>query len=92
MLEFNAMLSAVGASKKCKRKDDTLTPEQERNYAIVLSVVIVLEIALWIWAIVRAVHCSQATPDSRAVHLLFATMSPFLYLVFSYTLLCPPQR
>jgi hypothetical protein len=49
-----------------------------------LVILIIFEILLFAWAIFRALKCSQKNPDSRAVHLLFASLSPALYLIFSY--------
>lgn len=47
-------------------------------------VVMVLVIALIVWAWMRALKCSAKSPDSRAIHLLFASTDPILYLIFSY--------
>ena len=47
-------------------------------------VVIILVIALIVWAWMRALKCSAKSPDSRAIHLLFASTDPILYLIFSY--------
>ena len=47
-------------------------------------VVLLLVIALIVWAWMRALKCSTKSPDSRAIHLLFATVDPILYLIFSY--------
>jgi hypothetical protein len=47
-------------------------------------VVLLLVIALIVWAWMRAVKCSAKSPDSRAIHLLFASTDPVLYLIFSY--------
>jgi protein-S-isoprenylcysteine O-methyltransferase Ste14 len=47
-------------------------------------VVIILIIALIVWAWMRALKCSAKSPDSRAIHLLFASTDPILYLIFSY--------
>ena len=48
----------------------------------IVAMLIVLALIVWAW--VRAVKCSSRSPDSRAVHLLFATVDPILYLIFSY--------
>jgi hypothetical protein len=79
MLELLAMNAAANgdASKK--------TPAQRRRDAMAMLVAFVIWLLLWVWALVRALHCSSATPDSRAMHLFFATGSPLLYLIFSYT-------
>ncbi len=91
MLELHTLMSAARAGTT--NGDGKLTPEQQRNLNIALVVIIIIELALFIWAIYRALKCSQASPDSRAIHLLFATVSPVLYLVFSYAVegFCPKQ-
>ncbi len=53
----------------------------EKVTAIVAMLII---LALVVWAWVRAIKCSSKSPDSRAVHLLFASVDPILYLIFSY--------
>lgn len=47
-------------------------------------VILILVIALIVWAWMRALKCSAKSPDSRAIHLLFASTDPILYLIFSY--------
>ena len=79
-LEAHALLSAVTSSNG----NNNQTPAQKRDQAIAIVIVIIIELALWVWAIMRALKCSQNTPDSRAIHLLFASVSPILYLAFSY--------
>ena len=98
MLELHTLLSAAksangngngnGNKDGC---DDDLTSDQKRNLAISVAIIIVVELILLVWAILRAIKCSQASPDSRAIHLLFAIVSPFLYLIFSYAVdgFCP---
>ncbi len=78
--------------KYAKSKDNnpgaTLTwrkaPGKKRQLAISYTIVMVLYILFWFWALLRAFKCSSATPDSRAVHFLFATVSPLLYIILSY--------
>lgn len=86
MLELHSLMSAARAAADSGNDGDTkkLTPTQQRNLNLALAVIVILELILFVWAIFRAIKCSQATPDSRAVHLLFATLSPILYLIFSY--------
>ena len=40
---------------------------------------------LWAWAVNVAVEISSPTPDSRLMHVMFALMSPSLYLFYAYT-------
>jgi hypothetical protein len=82
MIELHALMSA--ARSGATQGGDNLTPAQQRNLNISMSIIIIIELILFVWAIFRAIKCSQASPDSRAIHLLFATVSPFLYLIFSY--------
>ena len=94
MLELHTLMSAARSaadSSDCGNGSKKLTPEQQRNLNLALSVIVILELILFVWAIFRAIKCSQATPDSRAVHLLFATVSPILYLIFSHAVegFCP---
>ncbi len=77
-------MSAARATTDSDNGNKKLTPAQQRNLNIAFAVIIVIELVLFVWAIFRAIKCSHATPDSRAVHLLFATVSPVLYLIFSY--------
>ena len=51
---------------------------------ISVIIIMILVIALIVWAWMRALKCSTKSPDSRAIHLLFATVDPILYLIFSY--------
>lgn len=62
--------------------------DKEKMY---LSLVVFLEFCIFIWALTRAVSCSN--PDTRALHLLFAIYSPMFYLFFSYVVggFCPPM-
>lgn len=83
MLELNSALSLAKAT--ASDGDKQLTPEQQRRLNIATAVIIIIEVALWIWAIARALQCSKQDPDSRALHLMFAVVSPVLYLIFSYT-------
>lgn len=79
MLELYAMKSATNGDGKHK------TPQEKRRDEVVFMVGFMIWMLLWVWALVRALRCSSATPDSRALHLLFATCSPVMYLILSYT-------
>jgi low temperature requirement protein LtrA len=83
MLELHGALSAAKAA--VNNGDNKLTPAQQQRLNVAVTVIVIIEVALWIWAIARALQCSNQTPDSRALHLMFAVVSPVLYLVFSYT-------
>ena len=75
MLELFA-LNAINSSNP----SDPLTPAQKN----VKAVASLLYLLLIVWAIVRVMHCSSATPDSRALHFMFAFTSPTLYILLSY--------
>lgn len=64
------------------KKWDELTTNEKVSFIAVCVIVLILAI----WAYVRAMNCSSNNPDSKAVHLLFATVDPVLYLIFSYFL------
>ena len=44
-------------------------------------VFLIIYLAIWIWALTRAVKCRPAT---KVMHVFFASVSPTLYLLFSY--------
>ena len=51
---------------------------------ILMVIIFLIIIYLIVFAWYRAYLCSSATPDSRALHFLFATADPLLYIIFSY--------
>ena len=81
MIEAFALNSLMSGKNS---DSDSVSDKQKKNLGVLLMVVLIWLI-LWVWALVRAIHCSSKTPDSRAIHLFFATGSPVLYLLFSYT-------
>jgi len=81
MLTYSVYNTTTNSTLKNKHWDDLTTTEK---VTLVLSLVLIL--VLIIWAYVRAMNCSNNNPDSRAIHLLFATVDPVLYLLFSYFL------
>lgn len=72
-------LFALNSSVKGTSDGDSSTPS-----TVALVFAVLLWIALLVWAISRALKCSKANPDSRALHFLFCLSSPSLYLVCSY--------
>lgn len=66
-----------------KKSDDNDLDEEDIN-SNTIAFVLFFYIIILFWAISRALKCSQKTPDSRAIHLLFCFVSPSLYLVCSY--------
>jgi len=80
MLTYSLYDTTTGSSKG--KSWDKLTNHEK----VTLVVTLILLLVLIIWAYVRAMHCSSNNPDSRAIHLLFATVDPVLYLIFSYFL------
>lgn len=63
-----------------KLSDDPNSPVAKK--AMVGGVVVY--VLFLIWAIMRAMKCSSANPDSRAIHFMFAFASPLLYIILSY--------
>jgi hypothetical protein len=66
----------------------TLSPDQKsqmkKDIQIATTVALVLYLLIFALAIYRALICSSNNPDSKAIHLFFATVSPLLYIVISY--------
>lgn len=66
----------------------TLSPDQKdqliKNMRIASGIAVVIYILIFVLAIYRAMACSSNNPDSRAIHLLFATVSPVMYILLSY--------
>ena len=66
----------------------TLSPDQKsqmkKDIQIATAVALVLYLLIFALAIYRALVCSSNNPDSKAIHLFFATVSPLLYIVISY--------
>lgn len=85
MIELFALNSAM---KPVNPAMKNLTPAQAKKHqyeaTLKLVVMLVVWVLFWVWAIMRALRCSSSSPDSRAVHFLFATTSPLLYILLSY--------
>lgn len=66
----------------------TLSPEQKeqimQNVRSATLMATLIYFLIFLLALYRAMACSSNNPDSRALHLFFATVSPVLYIVFSY--------
>jgi hypothetical protein len=66
----------------------TLSPEQKedimRNVRSATMMATLIYLLIFVLALYRAMACSSNTPDSRALHLFFASVSPVMYIVFSY--------
>tara|TARA_Y100000389_G_C17461868_1_gene522372 strand:+ start:3323 stop:3571 length:249 start_codon:yes stop_codon:yes gene_type:complete len=79
-------LAASNNMTTSKKWEDLKTSEKIANVFVFLMI-----IGLVIWAWCRAYKCSSKSPDSRAIHYLFASVDPVLYLVFSYFIdgMCP---
>ena len=87
MLELYTLtnLANKNSKKNGNGDDNDLTPEEQRNLNTAIGIIVLIELILWIWAITRALKCSTSNPDSRVVHLMFASFSPLLYLLFSFS-------
>jgi len=78
-------LQGLNALREAGTNDpDDLAPGDKRVIAILTIIYVVVYLVLLVFAILRAIKCSTATPDSRALHLMFAIVSPVMYLIFSY--------
>ena len=75
-------LNALDAAQKNPDK----TPEELRSIMLAKTVMLSIVVLMYIWAFLRALKCSQSNPDSRVIHFGFATISPILYIIFSYTI------
>lgn len=66
----------------------TLSPDQkiaiETQIRSATLMALVLYVLIFGLAIYRALICSSNNPDSKAIHLFFASVSPLLYIVVSY--------
>jgi hypothetical protein len=69
-------------------KSPTLSPQEK---AVIQSqirsatmIAVFLYVLIFGLAIYRAFLCSGNNPDSKAIHLFFASVSPLLYIVISY--------
>ena len=56
--------------------------EMNKNASMIALVMIIVWIAIWVWALVRAVKCGKG--QTKVMHVFFASTSPVLYLLFSY--------
>lgn len=82
------MLELALAKSYTGNKDyNHMSAAQKRSYTITMTIVMVLWIIFFLWAFKRAKLCSSSSPDSRAIHYLFAVVSPVLYVIFSYSVL-----
>ena len=83
----NHSLNAIKSKSKSNNDEDEDTQQttQSTQSEKILTIIIFLFIIyLIVFAWYRAYICSSATPDSRAIHFLFATADPLLYIIFSY--------
>ena len=67
-----------------KSNDDDDDDSVKKASITTTVVVLTLYFLILLWAITRALRCSYAKPDSRAIHFIFCFMSPTLYLACSY--------
>jgi hypothetical protein len=77
--------------------EPTLSPQQKeiimaniRNASVMASFIYIF---VFVLALYKAMECSSNTPDSRAIHLFFATVSPVMYIIFAYFVpgFCPTK-
>ena len=69
-------------------KSPTLSPQEkvamQSQIRSATFIAVVLYLLIFGLAIYRAFLCSGNNPDSKAIHLFFASVSPLLYIVISY--------
>ena len=80
MLELSLIKYNCNKDKNLKSEDE----DDEKIPLVLLVLVFIFYFCILTWAIIRALMCSNPTPDSRALHLLFCFVSPTLYLLSSY--------
>lgn len=61
---------------------DQMTPAQKKRARTASLVAVLVYIAIWIWALFRAVNCGKR--QMKVVHVFFAAVCPIVYLAFSY--------
>lgn len=85
------MLEVSLLSTSCKKNIHDTDEKTEITYSIATIIAVLVYITILVWALKRAMLCSSATPDSRALHFMFCFMSPTLYLASSYLIpgFCP---
>ena len=91
MMEYYVINNALNSLKQNLKSRENYSGSTDNNLTVVYVIVSIIIFIFIIWAIARALHCSKSTPDSRAVHLLFAVISPVFYVIFSYSVsgFCP---
>jgi uncharacterized membrane protein len=78
MLEIHAIRSIFPTTRE---SDDIDTKKISTG---VNTMIAVIYLVFFIVAMIRAEKCSTKSNDSRAVHYLFAVVSPVMYVIVSY--------
>lgn len=73
-------------NSKTEKSENNNDPTNNTSIKIFIVIIFLVIIYLIIFAWYRAYKCSNNTPDSRAIHFLFATTDPLLYIIFSYAI------
>ena len=67
-------------------KNNSLEASENVSQPIYITILLMTGfLALMGFAIYRALICSSKAPDSKVLHLLFATIRPLWYILFSFT-------
>lgn len=82
MLELLAVKNSMWDNNMSKDDWDKLSDEEKRNRTISMTVSLLIYLAIWIWALMRAVRCGKG--QTKVMHVFFASVSPVIYLLFSY--------
>jgi hypothetical protein len=80
MIELFATTNVIDSGKSLNEMTDI----DKRAYTVSVTLIVIIYITLLIFAVMRALRCSSSNPDSRAIHLMFAFISPGLYVACSY--------
>jgi hypothetical protein len=79
MLELAASSSIFSGNSKSW---DTMTDDERRRAQMYIGIILVVYILIWIFALFRAVRCGKG--QTKVMHVFFASVSPVLYLGFSF--------
>lgn len=91
MIDITLFSQISTSSKKLSNSEENSDDDFTTAQMVVVTMFIMLYFIIVFWSISRAIKCSSPSPDSRALHLLFCFVSPFLYLISSLVVpgFCP---
>jgi len=74
------LMAVQNSRNKDLKSWDDLSDYEKNAYMISSSLIIIVYITFFFWALMRA----AVAPKNKPLHLMFALVSPMFYLVFSY--------